>query len=255
MLQTCLRRRLRLPLGLQDSRCPAKNCSRRLDSFGDHLASCSRTGALQRCAKPVERAWQRVFREAGGRVVPQTRLSDLDLRPRIQSDDGRRIDLTARGLPISGGIPICRDAALVSALHADGSSWHRADTEDGVSLNRTEEEHRVTYHEVCASDRAHSVMLGAELGGRMSPAALRILRSLAAAKAREAPAVLQRRARLAWHRRWLSMVSVAVQVAVAESLLEPMSHHRTELDSITPLFSDLPGRDAVVPCSRLPLRG
>ena len=253
VLQTCLRRRLRLPLLMQTARCPAGGCRRRLDELGDHLASCSHTGTLQRRAKPVERAWQRVFREAGGRVLPQARLCDLDLRPRIPTTDGRRVDLVARGLPLFGGLPLCGDAALVSALHADGSPWRYADLQDGVALQRTDEQHRQQYHELCSSNRAHFVMLGAELGGRLSAEASHMLRQLAAAKAREAPQLLRRSVEFAWHRRWLTLVSVAIQVATAESLLEPTSSHKTEVDGHTPCWTELPGRDCPA-CSRLPLR-
>ena len=187
--------------------------------------------------------------------MTQARLCDLDLRPRIRSDDGRHVDLMARGLPICGGLPVCGDAALFSAVHADGSPWTRADTDDGSALDRTDAVHRRTYHEICASDRMRFIMLGAELGGRLSAEALKILLQLARNKAREVPALLQCHAALAWHRRWLTMISVAVKVAAAESLLSPTSKHHTEIDGATPRFSELPGRDSSGAYSRLPLRG
>ena len=124
-----------------------------------------------------------------------------------------------------------------------------------MALRRTTEEHRDRYHEICASDRRRFVMLGAELGGRLSTEALAILRRLAEAKSREVPTLLQRRAQRTWHRRWLGIVSVAVQVATAESLLDPASQHRSELDGATPAFSELLGRDSAAAFSRLPLRG
>ena len=76
--QVALRRRLRLRLPLGSYRCPGSTCGRQLDVLGDHLTSCPCTGGPQRRAKPLEKAWQRVFREAGGRVVPQPMLRDLD---------------------------------------------------------------------------------------------------------------------------------------------------------------------------------
>jgi hypothetical protein len=213
-----------LPVLLQGTRCPG--CRRRLDELGDHLSSCMRTGTVQRRAKPVERAWQRVFREAGGRVLPQTLLRDLGLRPQVPAWDDRRIDLVARGLPLFGGLPICGDAAVVSAIHADGMPWSGAEANDGVALARTTAAHQETYAELCASGSLRFVMLGAELGGRLSPEVAPVLWGLAAAKARESPALLIVAAQHAWHRCWLSMVAVAIQVAAAEAILDPTSEHR-----------------------------
>ncbi len=55
---------------------------------------------------------------------------------------------------------------------------------------------------------------------------------MAAAKARENPALLAAGAQQAWYRRWMGLVAVAIQVAAAESLLEPSSEHRAELDGV-----------------------
>lgn len=141
--QVALRRRLRLPLQVGPARCPGRCCNRRLDPLGDHLASCPVAGNLKRRAKPLEKVWMRVLREAGGRVLPQPFLRDLDIG--MQAQDGRRVDLIARGLPVYGGLPSCGDASMVSALHADGAPWPRAATEDGVALQRAAETHEDTY--------------------------------------------------------------------------------------------------------------
>ena len=71
-----LRRRLRLPLPVARGRCGAHGpgCGAAVDVYGDHYAACPRTGLLARRAKPLERAWIRVVREAlgpEGQVVPQ----------------------------------------------------------------------------------------------------------------------------------------------------------------------------------------
>ena len=187
-------------------------------------------------------------------MLPQAFLRDLDLRPRVRQGDTRQIDLVARGLPLFGGLPICGDAAVVSALHGDGTPWAGAADENGVALRRTGNQHRDQYRELCNSDRVKFVMLGAETGGRLSQEALPVLWGLAAAKAREAPKLLARRAQYMWHRRWLIMIAVAVQNAVAESILEPCSSHRTEMDGPAPLWSEIGGRDVLGAGSRLPLR-
>ena len=74
------------------------------------------------------------------------------------------------------------------------------------------------------------VVLGCEVGGRWYPEALRILGSLAEVKSQEAPSLLRQSIRMAWHRRWLGLLSVAAQTALADSLLKPEGPHRWEID-------------------------
>ena len=64
-LRTLLLRRLRQPLDLDWCKC---KCGQPLDALGDHRAACSTVGVLAARAVPLERAWARVGREAGGRV-------------------------------------------------------------------------------------------------------------------------------------------------------------------------------------------
>ena len=94
VFQVALRRRLRLPLPLGRGACPGRGCQARVDALGDHLTCCGRAGGTQRRAKPLERAWQRVFREAGARVLPQPMLRDLDLG--VRASDVRRVDFIAQ---------------------------------------------------------------------------------------------------------------------------------------------------------------
>ena len=80
------------------------------------------------------------------------------------------------------------------------------------------------------------MVLGCEVGGRWSQPALEVLRNLAAAKSREAPPLLRRSAALAWHRRWLSHLSVAAQLALAETLVAPLSPHLSAFDAVEPFL-------------------
>ena len=127
-------------------------------------------------------------------------------------------------------------------MHGDGTAWPRADDRDGIALARTRRSHERTYADICASDRAAFVMLGSELGGRLNPDALEILRQLSAAKARGAPELLHRSVQFAWHNRWLNLLSVATQTVLAESLLRPGSVNTSERDgpcpSLLELFTD-----------------
>ena len=124
-----------------------------------------RTGGVQRRAKPLERAWQQVFREAGARVVPQAFLRDMDLG--VHASDNRRIDLVARGLPLFGGVPTCGDAALVSHVHADGTPLLGADVRDFVALERTRWQHSREYSELIAGDYPPLLLFDLTGGTRM----------------------------------------------------------------------------------------
>jgi len=157
--------------------------------------------------------------------------------------------------PALGDIPVCGDASLVSALHADGTIWPRAADRDGVALARARRLHRTAYPELADGTRGRLVVLGTELGGRWAPEAITLLRCLAEAKSRSSPALLRRSAQLAWYQRWIRMLSVASQTALAEALTRPVSPHYTEMDGDTPDLSDILCMDREGPSiSRLPPR-
>ena len=82
---------------------------------------------------------------------------------------------------------------------------------------------------------------------------LSALIALSKYKAEEAPALLRRSAMSAWHKRWASLISVAAQIAVSESLVDPASPHFTENNGDCPPLGDVL---AEAPCepevSRLP---
>jgi len=193
---------------------------------------------VQRRAKPLERAWQRVFREAGARVVPQPFLRDLDVG--VPPRDARRVDLVARGLRLYHGAALCGDATMASPVHADGTAWARAADVDGVALLRTRRKHEDDYPELVQGGRARLLVLGCEVGGRWDPEALEVLRVMAAHKAEQTTALLRASARMAWHRRWLGLLSVAAQTSLVETLLRPGSPHLSERDAEEPLLGELP---------------
>ena len=127
-------------------------------------------------------------------------------------------------------------ATLVSPLHGTGEPWPRAATVDAVALGRAEADKRTTYPELVDSGVVRLATVACEVGGRWSPAALCLLRQAAAARARQSPAMLQASAAAAWRSRWLSLLSVAQQDALAASLVD---------DGL--LLLD--GRDGPVPCA------
>ncbi len=254
LFQVALRRRLRLKLLLGARRCPGRCCRRNLDALGDHLAACSRSGLLQRRAVPLERAWRRVLREAGARIVPQQLLRDMDVA--LQSaEDGRRLDVVAYGLQVYGGVPICGDATMVSPLHSDGTPWRGAPASNGLRLRAARRRKEVVYPELVAGASGRLVLLGCEIGGRWAPEALELLRRLARQRCSQAPSLLRRAATFAWHRRWLCHLGVAAQTALAASLAEPTALLAAGPDASPPEADEvLCGVRLVPPCSCLPLR-
>ena len=146
-----LRRRLRLPLPVAQGRCGAHGpgCGAAVDVYGDHYAACPRTGLLARRAKPLERAWIRVVREAigpEGQVVPQQWLVRTPA-PGVDPDDRRRLDFVAYGATQLGEA-LCCDVTLVSPLARDGRPQPSSTTRDGAALAVAERRKRAAYPEL-----------------------------------------------------------------------------------------------------------
>ena len=254
LFQVALRRRLRLPLLLGARRCPGRRCGCVLDREGDHLAACSRTGLLQQRAKPLERAWTQVLREAGARTVPQPLLRDLDLALQA-ADDGRRLDVVAYGLPLFGGVPICGDATLVSPLHGSGLPWRGADTADGLRIRAARRRKEMVYPELLHNAMAKLVVLAHEVGGRWAPEALQLVGRLAKVRCQQSPKLLRHSAQGAWRRRWVNSLSMATQSALAASLAEPAALLTASPAAPAPEASEVLCEERMPPAgSRLPLR-
>ena len=79
-------------------------------------------------------------------------------------------------------------------------------------------------------------MVAAEVGGRWNDTALQLVRLLAKHKVHDTPPVLKKSAELAWKDRWWTTLGVAVQNAVASSILAPPTNGKVleNLLSTTP---------------------
>ena len=152
-------------------------------------------------------------------------MRDMDLAV-TAADDGRRLDVVAYGL---SALPLCGDATLVSPLDFEGRPKNGADCEDGAALMAARRRKEKRYPEVARGDRARLIVLGCEVGGRWSEEAWQLLGTLAASKCSTAPRLLQKAAKMAWHRRWASLIAVAAQSAVAAALAAPPA-----LDTVAP---------------------
>ena len=132
-----LRRRLRLPLVDGLCSCPAhshgngKNKSTEkveLDEFGDHLASCMRTGRVQRRANILEKIWMQVFEEAGGTLVPNEKLRNM--RIGVDQEDKRRVEFAVCNLKF--GPPLLCNVTQVSPLDQSGTPHPKCSTKAGA---------------------------------------------------------------------------------------------------------------------------
>ena len=216
-LQTSVRRRLRWPLPLSGGQC-SRCCASVLDEKGDHAATCHLAGRLTLRARPLEKTWARVLREAGARVRERVFLRDAAV-PGIVPSDGRHIEIVASGLPFGNGVPVAVDATLVSPLHANGIPFARADVKPGVALARAEKAKRDKYPELVGSPVLRLVTVASETGGRFNGEAYKLLDAAATAKVRSLPRPLQASAARAWRARWLTLLSVSVQCSLAATLV------------------------------------
>ena len=238
-LRLVLLRRLRLQLPLDVRRC---SCGGILDTYGDHRSACSKVGKLARRAVPLERAWARVCREAGGRVLQNTLLREFNLEADVV--DARKLEVLADNLPLWNGAQLAVDATLVSPVRANGQAYPQAAVKNGVRLEAARRRKEAKYPELVSSRRCRLVVTAMEIGGRWSDEAWTFLSLLAKAKADTVPATLRRSAEYCFLRRWSTMVAVAAQTAYAASLLgEPAGKAPTPNDVLPELGEALEDRD------------
>ena len=224
-----------MPIGPR--KCNGASCNKILDNLGDHWASCMLSGRVRRRAKPLERTWARIFREAGARVVENAYLRDMGLG--LPASDNRRLEILATSTTLAGGIPIGVDSTCYSVLHADGSPWKDAATIPGIALKRADSSKATTYSILVDSPIVRLLTLACETGGRWSEDCVKTVATLAAARARSSPEHLQRQARLAFERRWWSLLSIAQEDALATTLVDDGIITLDGYDSSIPLVADV----------------
>ena len=193
-------------------------CRKNLDPLGDRAASCPVSGRIKLRSGPLEKTWARVLREARCRVREMC-CFETAAEPGIDPADGRKIEVVATGLPMARGLPVAVDATIVSPLHADGTAWKEAAAKPGISFGRARTSKQRTYPELFRSTTVHMVVAAAETGGRLSRESLEVLAAAAALRAKDEPRPLRRQAARAWRARWCAMLSVAIQDALAATLV------------------------------------
>ena len=224
------------------------------DTYGDHRLACGITGRLRRRAKPIELVWAAVFAEAGAVVADQVLLRDTNLP--VDPADTRQLDLVAWGLR-GFGRPVCGDATIRSPLHRDGTPWRGAPDTDGATFARAIRDKRNAYPELAGPNPYGDLtVLACETGGRWHATALGMVARLVATRTQTVPPLLRRAAAQAFHRRWWSLLSVALQRTVATSLLDHPGLGCMPGSGPAPPLGDV-FHAALDPAtaSRLPLRG
>ena len=175
-------------------------------------------GKLTQRAKPLEKAWARVCREAGARVLENCLLRDLNLEG-LTDTDGRRLEVVANNLPLWSGAQLGVDTTLVSPVRRDGTAYPRAAAEDGVRLEAARRRKEKKYLELLSTRRCRLVVTALEVGNRWSEEAWSFLALLVKARANSAPTALRRSTEYCFLRRWSQMVAVAAQTDLAATLL------------------------------------
>ena len=198
----------------------------------------------------------RVFAEAVFNTTPKPLFRDCNV-PLRDPRDTRQLDFRANAID-GRGLLTCADVTVVSAIDGKGRPHGPSANVDGVALANAEDRKADKYPEL-ATTNPYGVLtvLAAEIGGRWNVTAQRTLQALVRSRVQRDPPLLRQAAAQAWAHRWRCMLAVALQQAVAASLVdaEPATTH---LPPDTPLNLADVLADAAWCCegppSRLPLR-
>jgi hypothetical protein len=134
--------------------------------------------------------------------------------------DGRRIEVVANGLQAFHGQQLAIDATCISPISRAGAPHPGTRTDPGRAAQHAELRKRRRYPELTAARRCRLVVVAVEVGGRGGPDARQLIRALARERSTEAPPWVRAAACAGWTARWDAVVAVAVQRALATSLLE-----------------------------------
>ncbi len=214
LFQAWIRRRLRWPLPLSESKC---SCGLPVDELGDHFGACMASGRVKKRAPAVERVVAQICREAGARVRTDVMLRDLNLA--ALATDERRIEVIASGLPVYGGAQLAIDVTLRSALGRGGEPRPQTHWRDGAAAEDARADKEAKYPEIASGSRCRLVVLALETGGRFSRETVEFLQQLSGAKALSVPTYLRASAAAAFQRRWTRMLAVSAAASFIESLL------------------------------------
>ena len=95
-MRLLLLRRLRLALLLKVRRC---KCGSVVNTKNDHRTACPMMSKVVQRSLSLKKAWARVCREAGSRVVENRKLRKLNLKD-FSGEDDRKLEVVADNLSL-----------------------------------------------------------------------------------------------------------------------------------------------------------
>ena len=122
------------------------------------------------------------------------------------------MDLVVSGLPLYGGRAIICDCTLRSPMSGAGVPRFHADTIEGASFSQARRDKHAKYPELLREDLQRVfLVLACEVGGRCSEECIDFLHCMSRHKSSLQAPALRKSFHLAYHRRWWSILSVAIQ--------------------------------------------
>ena len=212
-----LRMRAFLGLPLQERVCPAGHCHYELDPFGYHLLACPVLGRSKWRCIPLEKAFVQIFKEAGGSAKHNVPIDRIQVQGIVRGDQ-RRLDGVGWGLPILEGLPIVMDATIRSPLTCTGLPTHGSDRKDGATFRVARYDKKRAYPELHGSPACTFQTLACETGGRWSKEVCHLVRALATHKSAQYSRALQKSMKLAYTKRFWSLLSVAAMKGITASV-------------------------------------
>ena len=157
----------------------------------------------------------------------------------VAATDKRASEVLASGLPLRHGAQLAVDITFDkrSDLLRECVPAGRSGGRCGVARARPDKERKSA--QLLQGDRCHWVVVAIETGGRWSTESLDLVRTLASARARDAPPILRRLAYLAWIQRWSRMLVVSCGRAFALSMVSPPAFELQGTDGPPPDLVDL----------------
>ena len=143
----------------------------------------------------------------------------------VPPQDTRRLDLVVPGLNIARGLPLFVDVTVLSPLTHAGRARSGTSNADGSLFRAATSENDHTYHEVTESGLGALYCLGAEVFGRFSEQAVKLLPELARERSRGLHPRLRRSTALGLLRRWSGILAVGLQRGVSHIVANDAGAH------------------------------
>ena len=190
------------------------------DTHGHYRINDNRGARWQTRHTTMLKAWRQVFSEAGG-LIPDRNIEKLlrNTHIPVPPGDNRRMDIVVHCLNVARGLPLFCDATVVSPITRTGQPRPGTSNKNGKLLEDAERENNDTYWEVENSGLGALYSLGAETYGRWSKQCVDLVPALAQERGQSVHSRIRRGVIQGLLQRWWGILGVALQRAVAHSVL------------------------------------